>query len=339
MKSLLYIGNLASVQNAPVSMMETHGALLEAYFQVFYASKQPNKWLRLFDMIATFLRRRREVSCVIIATYSTLSFWYAWAIALLCRAFQKPYIAYLHGGDLPNRLRRSPRMSRSVFNFSLANVAPSGYLEAAFGQAGFSVLRIPNFIQIEKYRFKQREKLHPRLLWVRSFEKSYHPEMTLLVFAEVQKTYPDAQLCMVGPDKDGSMERCKNLAAALGLTRQIAFAGRLPKAQWIALAADYDIFISSTRFDNTPVSVIEAMALGLPVVSTNVGGVPYLIEHGVDGLLSPKDDISAMTEHIKSLLGNPDLGKRICQKARQKAETFDWKIVEKKWLDLIQQSA
>ncbi len=309
--------------------------MLEAHCKVFYASDKQNKVLRMLDMVFSFLLKMHKVDCVIIAVYSTLNFYYAWVIAILCRTFGKPYIAYLHGGNLPTRLSQSPRMSSAIFNHSFANIAPSGYLKAAFEQSGFKTLYIPNFVQIEDFPFVQREDLRPRLLWVRSFEKTYHPEMTIKVFAEIQKTYPEAALYMVGPDKDGSMEQCKQLAAALNLEGQIIFTGGLPKDEWVALATDYDIFISTTHVDNTPLSVIEAMALGLPIVSTRVGGMPYLLTHQETGLLSPDNDIPAMVENIQKVLDSPVLAKRLSLNARQKAENFDWKVVEKQWLDLL----
>lgn len=229
-------------------------------------------------------------------------------------------------------------MSRAVFGSSFANVAPSGYLKTALEQAGFNATCIPNFIRIERYPFVQRARIRPNLLWVRAFEQTYHPEMSVRVFAAIQKTYPEAQLCMVGPDKDGSMECCKLLVAQLGISQQVQFPGQMTKAKWIELSADYDIFLSTPHFDNTPVSVVEAMALGLPVVSTGVGGMPYLIEHGKDGLLSPDADEAAMIRHLRRLLTDPDLAGSINRNARQKVESFDWKMVEKQWLELIHQA-
>jgi len=335
LKTLLYIGNMLAAHGMPISVMEEHGRMLEPHFKVYYASDKKNKILRLLDMIAAFLHRRREADCVIIAVYSTLNFYYAWIIALLCRVFRKPYVAYLHGGNLPNRIARFPRMSKSIFAYAFINVAPSGYLKAAFEQAGFKTRLISNFIQIQQYSFIQRSNLRPRFLWVRSFEKTYHPEMTIHVFAAILEKYPEAQLCMVGPDKDGSMVHCKQLATALKIEKHIQFMGGLQKSEWISLAKDYDIFISTPHFDNTPVSVMEAMALGLPVVSTNVGGVPFLLDHKETGMLSPDNDIPGMLDNIQTLLNSATLAKNISNNVRQKAESFDWKVVEKKWLELL----
>lgn len=338
MKTLLYIGNMRFSKKAPFSLMEEHGARLEAHFQVFYSSAQPNKVLRMMDMVLTVLKKRRVADCVLINVYSTLNFYYAWVIALLCRGFQLPYIAYLHGGNLPARLKQSPQCSGMIFKHAQANVAPSEYLKKSFEQAGFPTLVIPNFIQLDQYSFSQRTQLRPKLLWVRAFDQTYHPEMSLHVLAEIQQKYPEAQLCMIGPDKDGSLERCKALAVSLCLEKQVEFTGPLSKAQWIARSQEFDLFLNTSRFDNTPVSIVEAMALGLPVVSTDVGGMPYLIKNGVEGLLSPPDDVSAMVQNIQSLLDSAEKAAHLSQNARKKAESLDWLVVEKQWLQLLNQA-
>ena len=102
------------------------------------------------------------------------------------------------------------------------------------------------------------------------------------------------------------------------------FPGRVPKAevpQWLDRG---DVFLNTTNVDNTPVSVIEAMACGLPVVSTAVGGVPYLIEHGKDGLLVPPSDARAMADAVRRLLKDPDLAEALARAARLKVEAWDW---------------
>src|SRR5690554_6671488 len=98
--------------------------------------------------------------------------------------------------------------------------------------------------------------------------------------------YPELKVCMIGPDKDGSMNRIKAQILEKGLESHFEITGRLEKEEWIKKSTDYDIFVNTTNFDNTPVSVIEAMALGLYVVSTNAGGLPYLLENKKDALLS-----------------------------------------------------
>ena len=95
------------------------------------------------------------------------------------------------------------------------------------------------------------------------------------------------------------------------------------------------MFINTTNVDNTPVSVIEAMALGLPVVSTNVGGIPFLLEDGVDALLVEPNDQEAMCRAIERLKSDPELVKQLTLNARKKVENFDWEVVKHQWKKLF----
>lgn len=331
MKTLVYIGN-----DFQFSVMVLLRERLAPHFHLHAASAKRNKFARLLDMCHTVWCHRKTTDWVIIDTYSTLNFWYAWIVALICRAYRIQYFTYLHGGKLPQRLESSPRMAAAIFKYSRGNIAPSAYLQAAFESKGYRTAVIPNFIDLENYPFILRAQPQPRLLWVRSFDKVYNPAMAIRVFAGLQQLYPEAQLCMVGPAKDTSLAECQSLVRELGLLRQVTFTGRLSKSAWIALAANYDIFINSSNIDNTPISLIEAMALGLPIASTDVGGVPYLLDHGKDGLLSPPNDAAAMLENVMLLIREQQLSQNISRNARQKAEQLDWKIVKQKWLKLLQ---
>ncbi len=286
-------------------------------------------------MLWAVMRHGRNEQSVIIDTYSTLNFYYAIASGMLCRWFGISYCCVLRGGNLPARLRKNPRLCKLLFSNAMENIAPSGYLQEAFQQAGYRTRIIPNFIPIDKYPFLQRQQLRPRLLWVRAFDSTYNPQMAIQVLQQLSLRFPDAELCMVGPDKDGSKAACEHLAQVLGLTDRVRFTGQLSKLEWIALSADYDIFINTTNFDNTPVSVIEAMALGLPVVSTNVGGMPYLIAHGQEGLLVDEGDVAGMTAAIARLLEEEEFAAQLIRQARSKAKTFDTEHVIAQWKKLL----
>ncbi|MBL7826154.1 MAG: glycosyltransferase family 4 protein, partial [Saprospiraceae bacterium] len=259
-KVIIYLGNALQAHGFTVTTMEVHRVQLAETYEIVSASSKLNKIIRMLDLIRTFLKHKNRAHCVIIATFSTWNFYYAWLIALLSRFYGIPYILYLHGGNLPNRLSNSPTLSRAIFKYSKMNVAPSNYLEHAFQQAGYRVECIPNFILINRYAFKKRYPIKPKFLWVRSFEKIYNPVMTIEVFSRIAEKYDEAVLCMVGPDKDGSLEICREFCRQLGLADRVQFTGKLDKLTWIALASEYDIFLSTTRFDNMPVSILEAMA-------------------------------------------------------------------------------
>lgn len=335
MTTILYIGNKLSKYGFTPTNVETLGEQLKEFCDVVSVSDKRNKAARMIDMITAICRNRKS-DYVIIDTYSTSNFYFSYVSAILCGIFKLRFIPILHGGNLPERLERSPRMSRRIFNHSMINVSPSGYLNYEFKRHGYeNVVTIPNNIYIDDYPFKVRSLFRPRLLWVRSFDKTYNCEMAVDVLHLLLQQYPDAELCMVGPDKDGSQQSVKALAEQYGISDHLKMRGKLSKPEWHKLSEDYDIFISTTNFDNTPVSVIEAMALGLPVVSTNVGGVPFLIDDGKDGLLCEKGNAEDMVRRIVHLISMPNNSVDICSNARKKVKSFDWEVVREQWKNIL----
>lgn len=282
------------------------------------------------------IRNARSYDYILIDTFSTRNFYYAWATSQFARILGKKYIPILRGGDLPNRIARSVLLSKMIFKHSYVNVAPSHYLKEAFEAKGYKAVYVPNILEIDRYQFKKRAKLAPNLLWVRAFKHLYNPVLAIEVLHNLKKEHPKASLCMIGPAKDDSFELVKDKVASYGLEGDVEFTGVLSKEDWHKRSESCDIFINTTNFDNTPVSVMEGMALGLPVVSTNVGGMPYLIESGKDGLLVKKEDPQAMTDAICSLLnGDHDA---MATNARVKAESFAWRNVKKKWFEIFNYS-
>ena len=315
--------------------IETLGPLLEQEgYMVVYASSLKNQYARILDML-WHIWQNRHFDYVLIDTYSTSSFWYAIATSQLCRLLGLKYIPFLHGGNLPQRLESHPVLCGMVFNHSYVNIAPSSYLLEAFRNQGYTNMAyVPNTIDIDCYLNKERKFASPKLLWVRSFATIYNPTMAVRVLQQLQKYHPEATLCMVGSDKDGSLVKTQQLARDLGVS--VVFAGKLTKQEWATLAQEYDIFINTTHFDNMPVSVIEAMALGLAVVSTNVGGIPFLLEDQKEAILVADNEVSEMVFAIQQLIDDPNLFQELTTNASQKAITFDWEIVKEQWFKILE---
>lgn len=333
MKKLLYIGNKLQNSGLNKTTIETlsEKLSLEGYTVVAVSEKQ-SFFLRFLHMLWATLSKKADF--ILIDTYSTKAFWYAFFCSQIARVRRIKYIPILHGGNLPKRIQTNPNLCKLIFKNAYTNVAPSNYLKYEFEKAGFQNVRlIPNTIEISKYNFKLRQTIEPKLLWVRAFASIYNPEMAIKVLKELQKDFPNAVLTMVGPDKDGSMQKCKELAKQLNI--EVNFTGKLSKEEWWKLSEEYDIFINTTHFDNTPVSVMEAMALGLPIVSTNVGGIPFLLSHNESAFLVDDNDEKAMVQSIIELIQSPLTSKRIALNARHQAETWDWDKVKFLWNDLL----
>lgn len=288
----------------------------------------------MLDMLWSVLKLRNKIDFILIDTYSTFNFWYAIFVSQLARVLKIKYIPILHGGNLPYRLKNSPRLCRILFSNAYKNVAPSGYLLHHFELNGFTnTIHIPNTLEIGNYSYKEREIVVPHLLWVRSFARIYNPNMAVEVFKDIKIKYPEATLCMVGPEKDGSLATAKLLAESYNLN--VTFTGKLSKKEWITLSEDYNLFINTTHFDNTPVSVMETMALGLPVITTNVGGIPFLLDDQVDAVLVEDGSVDQMVGAIEKVCQDENLATMLSKNARAKVERFDWGIVKQAWRNLL----
>ncbi len=331
---ILYLGNKLSKHGINKTTVETLGEnLSQSGFTVVSYSSKKNSVLRILDMLFGILKHQ-DATYILIDTYSTSAFWFAFLSSQLARMLHIKYIPILHGGDLPNRLASNPKLCKMLFHNSYKNVSPSEYLKFHFEKFGFTnVICIPNSINLSDYTFKERQNFTPNILWVRAFAAIYNPKMAVDVLHLLQEKYPDATLTMVGPDKDGSLETTKNYANQFNL--KVRFTGKLSKSEWTDLAKNHDIFINTTHFDNTPVSVLEAMALGLPVVSTNVGGLPFLISHQENGYLVTDANALEMVDRIENIIQFPTQTIEIINSAKHMISKMDWKVVENQWTNLL----
>ncbi|MBX7042413.1 MAG: glycosyltransferase family 4 protein [Ignavibacteria bacterium] len=332
---ILYAGNILSSHGYTPTFIESLAPKLSEQYSLTAVSDKLSQPHRLMDMVRTFNRHKKELKLVLIDSYSMRAFWFTYVLARLSRRNNIPYVPILRGGGYPERLKSSPSLCRDIFGNAYRNISPSLYLKKHFTDEGYDVEYIPNFIPVNDYPFRERRSVKPKLFWVRSFHEIYNPELAADALALLKKSYPDAELCMVGPDKDGSLAPFMKKVDHLGIGGSVKITGRLSKKEWTELSQDYDIFINTTNFDNHPVSVIEAMALGMPVVSTNVGGIPYLVDDKADGTLVEPGNARVFTDAVISLLEDPDRAFAMSVNARKKVEEFDWDKVRLKWFDLI----
>lgn len=335
---LIYVGNQLSGHGFTPTSIETLGEKLGDDFEVIRASSFKNVVFRMLDIWKTILKHRKA-DYLLIDTYSTSAFFFAWTSARLARCFGLKYIPILHGGDLPKRIKNSPVTLLKYLKEAHAVVCPSGYLKSEmsnFLQRDYHL--ISNFIDIGYYPY-QLKTLSPgdpiRLLWLRSFHQIYNPDLAVQVLKGLFDLGHDVHLCMVGPDKDGSMERVRELARQLDVFDRLEITGRMSRADWIALSGEYNVFINTTDVDNTPVSIMEAMALGFPIVTTNVGGMPHLLVDQKEGVLVPAGSLDKFVMAINNLINKPEKALQMGQNARRTAELWDWQVIRQAWLTLL----
>ncbi len=303
-------------------------------YEVVCVSSKINKFARLAEIAAVLIKNHRRFDLVLLEVYSGLSFAIANLASLICKIFKLPQMMVLHGGNLPEYIEKHPRRTKRVLRRADCLVAPSPFLAEKIGKYGFEINIVPNVIELDSYQFRERTKLSPKLLWMRSFHPIYHPEMAIEVFAEIRKNYTDATLTMAGVDK-GLEPKLKKMVAELNLADAISFPGFLNAEQKAAAFSDADIFLNTNRTDNMPVAVVEAGAFGLPIVATNVGGLPYLISHGENGLLVENENVGEMVNAVKLLLENINLARKNSRGGRVLAERSAWKNVRETWEKLF----
>ncbi len=307
---------------------------------VVTTSDRWNKLTRLADMLRTVWQRRRDYRVAQVDVFSGPAF--VWA-ELVCRALRwlgKPYALTLHGGDLPGFAQRCPGRVRRLLGSAAVVTAPSRYLQEQMQPYRAGLRLLPNPLDVCQYPTRGREQPEPKLAWLRAFHGIYNPALAPRAAALLAKEFPGIQLAMIGPDKgDGSLQATQQAATEAGLEKQIFFPGKIAKADVPRWLDKSDIFLNTTNCDNTPVSVLEAMACGLAVVSTNVGGLPYLLEDGHDALLVPPEDPVAMAGAVRRILTEPGLAARLSTNARLKTEQFDWQMILPQWEEIFRDLA
>jgi glycosyltransferase involved in cell wall biosynthesis len=335
--AVLLVGNFLSASTGSRGVCEDLAVALKGIgCSVITVSNKPGRFSRLFDFIHTVWRQRHSYSVAQVDVYSGLAFLWAELVCFALRVLRKPYVLTLHGGNLPTFAQRSDRRVRRLLQTSTAVTAPSSYLLEEMRKYRPDMILLPNPLDLQNYSFKQRQHPEPKIVWLRAFHDIYNPWLAVRVIALLSKQFPNARLTMIGPDKgDGSYESIKALALELSVCDKLTCVGKVHKREVPRWLNESDIFLNTPRVDNTPVSVLEAMACGLCVISTSVGGIPHILEDGHDALLVPTDDHVAMANAVRRVLSEDGLAERLSLNARWKAEQFDWSNVLPKWEGLL----
>ncbi len=275
------------------------------------------------------LRRLSEVDVAHIFSASFWSFLLAPAPAIaVARLYGKRIVLHYHSGEAEVHLARWGLLVHPFLRRVDDIVVPSEYLQDVFARHGHRARVIRNIVDTGRFRYRDRPPLRPRFLSTRSLEPHYRVDVTIRAFSRLKARYPEATLTVAG---SGSEEkRLRGLAEALG-RGGVRFAGAVDPRQMPQLFEEADILLNASVVDNQPVSVLEAFAAGLPVVSTPTGDLANLIRHRTTGLLVPREDPEAMADAASYLLGNPNRAQLIARSARQEAEKYRWESVRNSW--------
>ncbi len=336
-RSLLAVGAFPegdSVERFPTAALVSR--LQGRGWTVTITSRCRNRALRVLDIMNVVWRARAEYQIGLVDVFSGRGFVWAELAVTLLHKLGKKIVVMLHGGNLPEFAQKNASRVRRLLNLVSVVTAPSAYLQKRLSSYRDDIILIPNAMAIPDYTYRHRTELRPNMIWLRAFHRGYNPLMAIKVVNELTATYPHARLEMIGPDKgDGSFAEVKKHVREFGLNGNVIVREAIEKSDVPERLATDDIFLNTTNVDNTPVSVIEAMACGLCVVTTNPGGIPFLLSDGENALLVPCEDDAAMTNAIKRLLCDPELAGQLSKNGRKFSEQFDWSEILPKWEHLL----
>lgn len=298
------------------------------------------KYLRTVVTQVTYwpllVRELRHADVVHVFSASYFSFLLAPLPAvLIARLYGKPLVMNYRSGEAPDHLKRSA-LARFVLRWVDRNAVPSRFLHDVFASFGIASEIVPNIVDLNRFRYRARAPLAPRIVSTRNFEALYNVACTIRAFALIQRQYPDARLTLVGKGSQESQLRA--LVERLGV-RHVVFTGPVPPSDIWRYYEDADIYLQTPDIDNMPASVLEAYASGCAVVSTEVGGVPAILTHGVHGLLTGRDDHEAVATAVIRLLRDPAFAEQLTRHARLACDAYQWTRVRARWLALYRQLA
>jgi len=304
------------------------------------------RWAERVPFLRTIIREPiyalslwRNLKGVDVAHIFSASYWSfllapapAWLIARLRGT--KTLINY-RSGEARNHLKRF-RSARPVLKRADRLVVPSEYLVKVFREFGLQGQVVPNIVDLEQFTFRTRKPLRPHLICTRGFHTYYCIDIVVRAFAQVQRTFPEARLDLVGK---GPLEaQIRSLIDELQLSG-VNFAGVASRQEIGRYYDRADIFINASRVDNMPVSVIEAFGAGTPVVTTAPESMRFLVEHERTGLLSEPGDVEALAQNVIRLLTDPELADRLARNAYEGSRRYRWTAVREQWLEIYRSMA
>ena len=248
---------------------------------------------------------------------------------IIAKLLGKPVVLNYHSGEAPDHLRRSAVARFVLRRLVDVNVVPSPFLRDVFRSFEIEADVVPNIVDLRQFTYRVRDPLRPHLLCTRNFEPLYNLSCVLRAFAKIQAHYPAATLTLVG---SGSQDITLREEAAALRVENVTFAGRVAPSEIHRYYANADIYVQAPSIDNMPLSLLEAFASGLPVVSTNVGGVPSMLRHRIDGLLVADNNADALADQVIQLLVDPALARRLTESAYRTLGAYEWTGVRDGWL-------
>lgn len=282
------------------------------------------------------LRRLAKADIVQVFSASYWSFLLAPVPALLAsRILGKRVILHYHSGEAQDHLAHWGWGVHPWLRLAHEIVVPSEYLRCIFARYGYHARVIHNIVDVSAFVYRERSTFRPRFVSTRALEGPYGVDVVIRAFERVVKARPDAELVIAGTGREEASLRA--LAATCG--GRVTFLGRVEPAAMPSVLANADFFLNASVVDNQPVSILEACASGLAVVSTGTGAIADMLGGGVRGVVVSPADPDAMARAVIALLDAPEETRAMTERARAHIELFTWAAVGSAWARVYESPA
>lgn len=342
-KKVLYISNykkgLGGI-NAQVDLLHAY-VINEGYIADIFSTKgNPFKRIGQFFQLLSAVRRYDVLHIHGCSDWGMLPVVYG---IIAGKIWRKCIIVTYHGGGAENYFAKHSAFARRWLCRADKVIVLNGYLDKVFHKYRIPCVVIPNIVTLREDIYQPKQGIAPKFISIRHLTELYRVDLIIRAFAQVLEKYPDATLDILGQgDKREELEALVRELEKEGVSelgRKVRFVGQVPNEQIYDYLKANDIMLSAPKIDNMPVSLLEAMNAGVLVISSNVGGVPYMIEHGRTGLLFDgleDEGVRGLEKQMQWALEHPEESIRMIEAAHIEVQKYTWSEVRKQIIPLYE---
>jgi len=331
------LARLLTDEGVPIEFVQTNAACRPVWVESIPI-------VRAFFRLLPYLRRLWLVAGRTDVMHIFANSGWAWHLfaspaLAIARLRRVPAIVNYRGGHAETFFAAAPRWVLGMLARAALRVTPSAYLKRVFAKYHLDAVVIPNVIDLSRFTFMPGKDFGaaPCLVVTRNLEQIYDIPTAIRVFGRVRESFPQASLVIAGsgPERNALQAQVERLR----LADAVRFTGRVDSADMPALYAGADCMLNPSTVDNMPNSILEAFACGVPVVSTNAGGIPDMAQHGVSAMLSAVGDEEAMAANVMRVLRQPEFADSLRHAGLVEAKKYDWGQVKQQWLQAYHDAA
>lgn len=299
-------------------------------YEINRRSTYRSKISRLISSMYFIVFKPRKYDVIILMLFSGKAFILEFLVTITAKLYRKQIVGVIHGGAFHHFYTHFPETTDLVFNRIDQLYSPSHFLINYFSARGHYVKYLPNFVNLDLFPLRKKKDFNYSIVWIRAFHSVYNPQLIIKAVSRLKEKYPKLQLYMAGADK-GELEFCKKVAEENNIKNRVHFIGYIQNTELSDELSKHDIFVNTTSFESFGVSLIEAAACGLPIISSNVGEIPMIWNNETNILLFDDKNLEQLVQQLDKMISSEELRNKIAFNGNLIALQFQWSDITIKW--------